>query len=158
MPEIYAAAERTISAPAHEVYAYIADHRQHHPHFLPDAFSDYRVEEGGVGAGTVVAYSLKVGGKKYPARAHIAEPEPGRVISETVDSGYLTTFTVLPLGAACHVRIETRAQLSGIRGLIERLFVPGVLRRLFTDELERLDAYACAQAESVPAVAESTAR
>ncbi len=33
-------AERTIAAPADTVYGYLADLGQHHPHFLPPAFSD----------------------------------------------------------------------------------------------------------------------
>ena len=37
-------AERTVDA----VYRYIADMREHHPRFLPPAFSDFQVEPGGV--------------------------------------------------------------------------------------------------------------
>ena len=51
--QITAAAERTIDAPAAHVYELIRDFRQHHPNFLPSAFSDFQVEVGGVGAGTV---------------------------------------------------------------------------------------------------------
>ena len=40
-------------APAEVVYGYLADMREHHPRFLPPAFEDFKVESGGVGAGTV---------------------------------------------------------------------------------------------------------
>jgi hypothetical protein len=42
-------AERTVDAPAGTVYRYIADMREHHPRFLPPAFSDFQVESGGAG-------------------------------------------------------------------------------------------------------------
>jgi uncharacterized protein YndB with AHSA1/START domain len=146
MAEIYVAAEGHVAAPPEQVYTYIADHQQHHPNFLPPAFSDYRVETGGVGAGTVVSYKLKLGGKDRPGRARIAEPEPGRVITETLtDSDYVTTFTVIPDGDGTRVRIETRGRTSGIAGAIERFIVPRLLQPLYADELERLDRYAQSQ-------------
>ena len=51
MARILISAERSVEAPAETVYGYIADMREHHPRFLPPAFSDFRVESGGVGAG-----------------------------------------------------------------------------------------------------------
>ena len=37
-------AEHKVDAPADVVYRYVADMREHHPHFLPPAFSDFRVD------------------------------------------------------------------------------------------------------------------
>ena len=48
MAKIVASAEGTVDAPADTVYGYIADMREHHPRFLPPAFSDFQVESGGV--------------------------------------------------------------------------------------------------------------
>ena len=45
-------AERTVSAPADQVFGYIRDMNVH-PKFLPPAFSDFQVESGGVGTGWV---------------------------------------------------------------------------------------------------------
>src|SRR5215470_10736311 len=47
--KIVVSAEGMVDAPAETVYGYIADMREHHPHFLPPAFSDFQVESGGVG-------------------------------------------------------------------------------------------------------------
>lgn len=142
--EIHVSAERVIAAAPERVYAYIADHERHHHRFLPTAFSDYRVEEGGIGAGTVVSYRLKAAGRTQAYRARIDEPEPGRVLTETLlDSGAVTTFTILPHADGSLVRIETRWRAArGIKGWVERHSVPRILRPLFTDELARLDAYA----------------
>ena len=143
-----ASAEREISAPARRVYHYIADFRQHHHRFLPPAFSDFTVEIGGVGAGTVTRFSANLGGRRRTIRTRVAEPEPGRVLTETeVDTGMTTTFTVTPVGKTCRVQIETRWQPApGLGGLLERLLAPGLLRSLYAEELYRLDRYAREQA------------
>jgi len=151
MTQIKISAEGPVAGTPEDVYGYIADYRRHHPRFLPDAFSDMRVEEGGVGAGTVVTYRLKVAGRTSDARATIAEPEPGRVLEETVvGAGIVTTFTVLPTQGGSTVRIDTRWQSApGIKGWIERTVGPRLLHKLYIDELARLDNYAAMQAHSM---------
>jgi hypothetical protein len=145
MATISVSAQERISAPADTVYRYIADHHDHHPHFLPPAFSDFEVVSGGVGAGTVTTFKVTAGGRTRQYRMTVAEPEPGRVLTET-DSGssLVTTWTVTPQGEdASTVRISTSWQgAGGIGGFFERRFAPRALRGLYADELERLDAYA----------------
>jgi hypothetical protein len=137
-------AEATVDAPAETVYGYIADMRDHHPRFLPPAFSDFQVESGGIGAGTVTRFRLTAGGRTREYRMNVAEPEPGRVLTESdMTSSAVTTFTVSPRGAASIVQISTAWDgASGIGGLFERMFAPRVLRAIYADELNRLDAYA----------------
>ena len=144
MARIVVSAEGTVEAPADTVYRYIADMREHHPRFLPPAFSDFRVESGGVGAGTITRYKLTAGGRTREYRTKIAEPAPGRVLTESdTGSSAVTTFTVSPQGTASLVQISTAWDgAGGIGGLVERMFAPRVLRAIFTDELSRLDAYA----------------
>jgi Polyketide cyclase / dehydrase and lipid transport len=144
MGTIEVSAERAIGAPAPAVYGYIADMREHHPKFLPPNFSDFQVESGGVGAGTVTRFTLAVGGRTRQYHMQVAEPQPGRVLTESdMDSSAVTTFTVTPQGGDCSVRIATRWQgAGGVGGFFERLFAPPVLRKLYADELGRLDAYA----------------
>jgi uncharacterized protein YndB with AHSA1/START domain len=144
MSELHVEAERQINAPAEHVYRCIADFREHHPKFLPPAFSDFRVEEGGLGAGTVFSFKMTAGGRTRTARMRVDEPEPGRVLIESdLGSSLVTTWTVTPEDAASRVRVATRWQgASGVGGFFERLFAPRALSRLYTDELERLDRYA----------------
>ena len=146
--EIRVTAERSIAAPAERVYRYLADYREHHPRFLPPAFSDFQVEQGGIGAGTVIRFRLTAGGRSQVARQRVEEPEPGRVLREADldDPSLATTFTVTPDGDRCRVLIETTWQRAGVRGLVERLLAPRVLRPLYADELARLDRYAQEQA------------
>lgn len=144
MSELHVEVERRIGAPAKQVYQCIADCREHHPKFLPAAFSDFRVEEGGVGAGTVFSFKLTAGGRTRAARMRVEEPEPGRVLTESdLGSSLVTTWTIMPEEAASRVRVVTRWQgAGGVGGFFERLFAPRALTRLYTDELELLDRYA----------------
>jgi uncharacterized protein YndB with AHSA1/START domain len=137
-------AEGTVDAPAETVYGYIADMRDHHPRFLPPAFSDFRVESGGVGAGTIMRFKVTAGGRTREFRTKVAEPEPGRVLTESdTNSSSVTTFTVSPHAAASLVRISTSWDgAGGIGGAFERMFAPRVMRAIYADELKRLDAYA----------------
>jgi Polyketide cyclase / dehydrase and lipid transport len=139
-----ASAEATVDAPADTVYSYLADMRDHHPRFLPPAFSDFQVESGGVGAGTVTRFKMTAGGRTREYRMKVAEPEPGRVLTESdMDSSAVTTFTVSPQGSASLVRISTAWDgASGIGGFFERMFAPRVLSGIYVDELKRLDDYA----------------
>src|SRR5205823_9657991 len=128
MAPINVSAERTIDAPPERVYEYLADMRQHHPRFLPPAFSDFTVESGGVGAGTVTRFKLNAGGRSRDYRMEVAEPEPGRVLTESdTSSSLVTTFTVDPVGERSRVGISTTWEgAGGIGGFFERMFAPRV--------------------------------
>ena len=151
MGKLNIAEERAVGAPADVVYGLVADMREHHPKFLPPAMSDFRVIEGGVGAGTVFSFKLSAGGRTRTSTMRVDEPEPGRVLTESdTESSLVTTWTFTPQGETCRVRIATTWDGSGgIGGLFERLFAPRLLSRLYVDELERLDQYARQQAPVV---------
>src|SRR5947209_1534603 len=140
MKSVHVAAQRLVSAPPEKAYCYISDHLHHHHRFLPEAFSDFQVEEGGIGAGTVVSYRLRAAGRSHLYRARVDEPEPGRVLTETlIDTGAVTSFTVLPQPEGSLVRIETFWPASkGVRGWIEGVMLPYILRPLYEDELALL--------------------
>jgi uncharacterized membrane protein len=147
MGVIQVSAERTVNAPADEVFGYIRDMNVH-PKFLPPAFSDFKVESGGVGPGTVASFKVTAGGRTRDYRMTVDEPEPGRVLRESDEnSSLITKFTVRPregeLGAVSHVEITTSWQgAGGIGSFFERTFAPRAMKALYEDELQRLDAYA----------------
>jgi Polyketide cyclase / dehydrase and lipid transport len=97
-----------------------------------------------VGAGTVHRFQLNAGGRTRTYRMRVEELQPGRVLTESdTGSSLVTTWTVMPEGQRCRVRLDTRWQgAGGVGGVFERLFAPRVLRRIYEDELERLDRYA----------------
>jgi uncharacterized protein YndB with AHSA1/START domain len=146
MAKVIATAGRVIDAPAVDVYGYLADMHQHQ-RFLPPAFSDFRVEEGGVGAGTMTRFKVTAGGRTRQYRMQVTEPEPGRKLVETdTDSSLVTTFTVDPKGEKSLVNITTNWDgAGGIGGFFEKTFAPRAMHRLYLDELERLNTYAVQQ-------------
>jgi hypothetical protein len=139
--------ERAVGAPADLTYRLIADDA-HHVKFLPDGISDFEVVEGGIGAGTVHRFKVSAGGRVREYLMHVDEPRPGRVLTETDQgSSLVTTFTVTPAGDSCTVRIQTQwSGAGGIGGFFERTFAPRVMRKMYADELARLDRYAREQA------------
>lgn len=144
MTLIRVGAEAVVRASADRIYKCLADYRRHHPRILPRAFSDLVVEEGGVGAGTIIRFRLTIGGQTRQIRMKVEEPEPGRVLREIdLDTGAVTDFIIeSDGGTSCAVKIETEfPSAPGLRGFIERRFAPRLLRGLFQDELALLGQY-----------------
>ena len=143
MRTVTATAARTLDAPADVVYRCLSDFREHHHRFLPPAFSDYRVEEGGTGEGTVVSFNVTAGGRSRPYRMRVVVPTPGKVLEERdTGSSLVTTFTLTPEGDRTQLRIQTTWNgAGGVGGFFERMFAPSALKRIYDDELVRLDTY-----------------
>jgi hypothetical protein len=141
---VHVSAERTIPAPAAEVYSLLADYRGGHPRILPPAFSDFTVLRGGVGAGTEIRFTLTVGGRAQKVESRVDEPEPGRMLTETYPhKGAVTRFTVDPVGNQTRLRIETSWEPSrGISGLVDRLIAPRLFRKLYAEELDLIERWA----------------
>jgi ribosome-associated toxin RatA of RatAB toxin-antitoxin module len=153
MGVIEVTAERMVNAPADAVFGYIRDMNVH-PKFLPPAFSDFQVESGGVGPGTVASFKVTAGGRTREYRMTVDEPEPGRVLRESDNnSSLITKFTVTPREGDQHavsaVKISTTWQgAGGVGGFFERTFAPRAMKAIYEDELQRLDAYAREQQHS----------
>jgi uncharacterized protein YndB with AHSA1/START domain len=147
MSRLHVSAERTVPAPAEAVYALLADYRIGHPSILPPSFSDLTVLRGGTGAGTKIRFSLKFAGRNQEIEARVEEPEPGRVLTEAYpDKSAVTSFTVDPAGNQSRVRIETSWEPSrGLAGLIERIVVPRLFRKLYGEELDLIERWAIDQ-------------
>jgi Polyketide cyclase / dehydrase and lipid transport len=139
-----ARAEQAIDVRPDEVYAVLADYRTHHPRIMPDPpFSDLVVESGGVGEGTVFHICARIAGRRRRLHMHVAEPDPGRVLTETdLDSGQVTRFEVTADGAGTLARMSsTWDSKPGLRGLADRLVVAPMMSRTFGRQLRQLDRY-----------------
>jgi hypothetical protein len=147
MAIIQVAASRAFPVPAPLVYDILADYREGHPSILPDAFSNLEVLEGGIGAGTIIQFDLKLAGRTSTTTATVSEPEPGRVLREIESQrGLATTFTVESKGSGgCRVSIVTTWKASGLKGLVERLLVPAMLRPLYEEQLDEIGQVAGAR-------------
>jgi len=136
-------ASAVIPARRERVYALISNYRDGHPRILPKQFSNLTVEQGGVGAGTVIRFQMSLLGRKQTFRAAITEPEPGRVLVETdLDTnGAVTTFTIDPgtAPADSNVTISTTLPVrSGFPGKVEKALATLLLRPIYAKELENL--------------------
>lgn len=132
-----------IPARRERVYSLISNYRDGHPRILPKQFTSLVVEEGGIGAGTVIRFQMSFFGKKQTFRAAITEPEPGRVLVETdLDSnGAITTFTVNPGHAPADTNVTISTELpvrAGLLGTMERTLSTLFLRPIYKRELENL--------------------
>lgn len=149
MRQIYVRAEAVLDARPEDVYAAIADYRHGHPNIVPkESFFDLQVEQGGYGAGTVHSFKFKSLGVVKTFRQRVSEPEPGRVLVEQdIDTpqNTTTTFTIIPVeeGQKAHVEISTTMNSTpGLAGVIERMVVPMINRRVYRKELKLLEAFA----------------
>ena len=146
MPHLRAESSTTIDAPPERVYAIISDYHHGHPRILPkENFRDLKVEQGGVGAGTIITFTSRSGGVERHYRMQVSEPRPGVLVEQDLSSSLTTTFTVAPLdgGARSQVTIATEWDASkGLMGLVERLFYPPAMRAIYKKELAQLAAVA----------------
>lgn len=132
-----------IPARRDRIYSLISNYKDGHPRILPKQFTSLVVEEGGIGAGTVIRFQMSVFGKKQTFRAAITEPDPGRVLLETdLDAnGAVTTFTIDPGSAPADSKVTISTELpvrSGLMGKIERTLSTLLLRPIYIKELQNL--------------------
>jgi hypothetical protein len=144
MARIVVSAARAIDAPAQQIYEILADYRAGHREILPPQFVDYTVVEGGRGAGTVIRFRIRAGGRERAYTMRVSEAIPGSVLVETdTTSSLVTTFSLTPIGDGRRTLVTIRTEWQGGRGVggfFERAFAPMALRRIYNDELDRLAA------------------
>ncbi len=131
-----------IPAPPAVVYGIIADYKNGHPKILPKPpFVSLVVEKGGIGAGSILKVQMKVAGKLQTFQTVVTEPEPGRVLVETNDTGYITTFTVEPHDNEKNSYVTFTTEIpddSKLSKKIEFFFSKMILPAVYKKELENL--------------------
>ena len=145
MAEIIASVTEVVRAAPAVVWAIFTDYHDAHPAVLPPAFGALVVERGGRGAGTVFTVELREGPRTRKMRMQVTEPQPGRVLLESdMDSDLVTTFTVEPSdgGRDSRVTITTRWTRGGVRGVLERMVAPALMRPVFRAELRNVEKLA----------------
>jgi hypothetical protein len=131
-----------IPSPSQIVYSIIADYKNGHPQILPKPpFVSLTVEKGGIGAGTVLLVKMKVMSKLQTFKTIVTEPEPGRVLVETNDTGYITTFTADSQNDGKHSYVTFTTEIpenSNLLKKIEFFFSKQYLPLVYKKELENL--------------------
>jgi Polyketide cyclase / dehydrase and lipid transport len=142
MGQVVATAERVVRAPAERVLPALADYTETRRRVLPEQFSDYRVEAGGQGAGTRVAWRFAATSKRVRDQlVEVSQPDASTLVETDTRSSMVTTWTAHPADAGLTtVRVRTTWNgAGGIGGFFERTFAPKGLRRVYEDLLGRLD-------------------
>jgi hypothetical protein len=142
MAQVIVTAEREVAGSQQQVRAALADYAQIRPKILTDNFSEYQVREGGVGAGTKVAWKFAATSKRVRDQlVEVSEPADGSIVEKDANSTLLTTWRVADSGegrARVSV-ITTWDGASGIGGFFERTFAPKGLRRVYDEMIGKLD-------------------
>ncbi|GEE01530.1 hypothetical protein nbrc107696_19760 [Gordonia spumicola] len=139
MGQVTATATVQIAAPADTVLSALADYASVRSAILPANYREYRVVEGGTGAGTVVGWVLQATEKR--SRDVLADVAvAGDTITETDrNSTMVTTYRVTAAGAGAQVETTTSWKgAGGIGGFFERTFAPKGLNRIQNELLGNL--------------------
>src|SRR5690242_18616422 len=105
MATVTARATQAVDAPPDRVLELLRDYRDFRPRILTDNYSAYRVEQGGHGAGTVIAYHFAAGGRERDYRLAVAE-EGGGLVERDEHSSFVSRWTVAPNGSGAEVTLE----------------------------------------------------
>lgn len=144
MAHVTATTRRTIDADPEKVLTAIADYREVRPRILTEHYRDYRVDEGGHGAGTVAHWVLQATSKRSRDQLVAVTADPaGGIVESDRNSSMVTTWTVEPNGPTqATVILDTRWDgASGVGGFFERLFAPRGLQRIHDGVLANLEGY-----------------
>jgi hypothetical protein len=139
MGQVSAASTVLIDAAPETVLTAVADYQTVRPKILSAHYSDYRVLEGGQGAGTVATWKLQATRSRVRnVRANV-DVAGHTVIEKDANSTMITNWTVAPAEPGSSVTVKTSWQgAGGIGGFFERTFAPLGLRKIQSEMLENL--------------------
>jgi len=138
LPPIEFSESATINASPERVYALLRDYEHGHPRILPPQFLNFKVEQGGQGAGTVISFEF--GYRNY--RGEVEEPEPGRVLVEHYRAQQSETrFIVDPGLTPSQTRVTLQTIVPGRRLLagLYRWMMKMMLAKMYRQELRLLN-------------------
>jgi uncharacterized protein YndB with AHSA1/START domain len=134
--------EQTYNAPPEAVFGALADYAGVRESILAPEFTDFRVVEGAVGAGTRITYNLHATKKRVrQVDAAVSEPVAGQQLLERDNNSTLTVlWEVAPVSTGrSQVTVRVNWQgAGGIGGFFERRFAPAGIQRIYRTELDNL--------------------
>lgn len=140
MAQVRAQTDGTISASPEEAYELLSDYETGRRKVLTDNFSDYKVEQGGKGAGTVVAWHFAAAGRERDYRMEVSEPGGNTLREKDTNSSLVTTWSVAPVTNGSRVTVTTEWEgASGIGGFFEKTFAPLGLKKIYGRMLAKLE-------------------
>jgi hypothetical protein len=124
------------------VWRLLRDYRAPRARMFSEPFAEYELHEGGVGAGTVIGYRLRVGRHERAFVLGVEEPTPGRQLRERDRAGgLLVTWTLTPGGDGERTVVRVAAELRDpdLEHALARGRARRALRRAHVHLLQRLD-------------------
>lgn len=140
MGQVSASSTVVIDAPPEAVLSAIADYTTVRPKILSSHYSQYKVLEGGQGAGTVASWKLQATKSRVRDVKAAVDVAGHTVIEKDANSSMITNWTVSPAGTgSSSVTMKTSWQgAGGIGGFFEKTFAPLGLRKIQSEVLDNL--------------------
>ncbi|QBJ96915.1 SRPBCC family protein [Rhodococcus sp. ABRD24] len=139
MAQVSASSSITTTAGPEQVLAALSDYETVRPRILPEQYLDYRVLEGGQGAGTVAQWTLQATEKRSRNVKSSVTVSGNTITERDANSSMVTTWVVAPSGSGATVTTTTEWKgAGGIGGFFERTFAPIGLRKIQEKTLENL--------------------
>ncbi|MVU79604.1 SRPBCC family protein [Nocardia sp. ET3-3] len=139
MGQVSASSSIVVAADPKRTLDAIADYETVRPKILSSHYRDYKVVEGGQGAGTVAEWTLQATeSRQRNVRAAVSVSD-SMVTERDSNSSMVTAWTVTPQGAGSLVTVRTTWKgAGGIGGIFEGIFAPIGLKKIQAEVLENL--------------------
>ncbi|SDE07098.1 SRPBCC family protein [Nocardioides lianchengensis] len=139
MSQVTATTEATLPVTPEAALVALADYVDTRPAILTDRYTDYAVQSGGVGDGTVVTWQLHATEKRVRHVVADVTTDATSVIETDRNSSLVTRYVVSPAGNGSRVVVTTTWDgAGGIGGFFERTFAPKGLARIHDGVLANL--------------------
>ncbi|WP_067825991.1 SRPBCC family protein [Nocardia inohanensis] len=139
MGQVSASSSIVVTADPKRTLDALADYETVRPRILSSHYRDYKVVEGGKGAGTVADWTLQAT-EKRSRNVHATVTVTDSMVTERdSNSSMVTTWTVTPSGSGSLVTVRTSWKgAGGIGGIFEGIFAPLGLKKIQAEVLENL--------------------
>ncbi|MBF6335267.1 SRPBCC family protein [Nocardia abscessus] len=139
MGQVSASSSIDVTADPHRTLAAIADYDTVRPRILTSHYRDYKVVEGGKGAGTVAEWTLQATEKRSRNVHAVVSVSDSIVTERDSNSTLVNTWTVTPEGAGARVTLRTTWKgAGGVAGIFEGIFAPLGLKKIQAEVLANL--------------------
>ncbi|MGW5105242.1 SRPBCC family protein [Nocardia sp. NPDC004123] len=139
MGQVSASSSIVVAADPKRTLDAIADYETVRPKILSAHYRDYKVVEGGQGAGTVAEWTLQATEKRSRNVRAAVSVSDSMVTERDSNSSMVTAWTVTPSGTGSLVTVRTTWKgAGGIGGIFEGIFAPLGLKKIQAEVLENL--------------------
>ncbi|MEV5835848.1 SRPBCC family protein [Nocardia sp. NPDC052112] len=139
MGQVSASSSIAVAADPQRALEAIADYEKVRPRILSAHYRDYKVVEGGQGAGTVAEWTLQATEKRSRNVHAVVSVSDSIVTERDSNSTLVNTWTVTPDGTGSRVTLRTSWKgAGGVAGIFEGIFAPLGLKKIQAEVLANL--------------------